>query len=69
MKVWCYVAVDGRINIYDAPKGYGDLTFLGTLYLDIKPEKKWVKKSIARSSGCMIPVDARNVMITYEVEE
>jgi hypothetical protein len=83
MKVYVYKVTAGTAVYYYSEKlaetvGY---TFLGTLDLDVKPEKKWVKKETVLSyedmvtsgdhflSNIFVPKGARNLTLSYEVEE
>ena len=83
MKVWVYVDDYDQLKLHDR-KQHDDAgkptAFIGTLDLDIKPEKKWVTKKIISPSICCddisgrhvyerIPYGTKNVTITYEVEE
>lgn len=86
MKVYVYQLPDGEFRYFNKKLCEGvrleGWKFLGTLDLDIQPEKKTVVKEaeykgVLLSDGfnkqldiySTLPVDAKNIRITYEVEE
>ena len=50
MKVWVYRWDDGELKFWDTGDVLTKAKFIGTLDLDVKPEKKWVKKETVLSS-------------------
>ena len=86
MKVWVYVDDYDQVKLHNR-KGHDDddkpTEFIGTLDLDIKQEKKWVKKEVdveladkvfsyddkKMVSATWVPMKAKNFHLTYEVEE
>lgn len=76
MKVWVYESDNGSVVFSNRPKDFG-MVFIGKLDLDVQTEKKIVQRNAAvRDWGydsitmCnWIPSHARNVKVTYEVEE
>lgn len=82
MKVWVYESDNGSVVFSNRPKDFG-MVFIGTLDLDIKQEKKWVKKEVdvelsdmvfsyddkKMVSATWVPIKAKNFHLTYEVEE
>lgn len=83
MKVWVYEDQCGELTLSDISHGtfWKNRDFIGTLDLDVKPEKKWVKKETVLSyedmvtsgdhflSNIFVPKGARNLTLSYEVEE
>jgi hypothetical protein len=81
MKVWVYRWDDGEFKFWDRGDVFTKAKLIGTLDLDVKPEKKWVKKKTVLSyedmvtsgdhflSNIFVPKGARNLILSYEVEE
>jgi hypothetical protein len=84
MKVWVYGDGQSGSGIYlfkEPVQTVCGYDLLGTLDLDVKPEKKWVKKETVLSyedmvtsadqtlDNVFVPKGARNLTLSYEVEE
>jgi hypothetical protein len=85
MKVWVYTFNNEVFIYDKPYRGTVDgehyMELSGTLDLDIQKEKKWVKKESEITSwgaevdneklvsATWVPLNARNVKVTYEVEE
>ena len=76
MKVYVYESgKDDSLQLSLNSKVKDFYGYKGTLDLDIKPEKKWVQKEIEALSWsdsavyATLPTFAKNVKVTYEIEE